>query len=415
MRTWAAAWAARLRDMDPRLVDAGLALGLAAASAGVGHLYHPPGWPPFDALAYVLTALTELPLAFRRVAPAAVLLASCAAFAAYLAAGYQPSLNVWAPAVALYGLTAQRPFRTAAAGAALVAAVILYSGLSAPELGLATAVIQAVALPAVVWEFGNNARRVARRNHRLALLTDQLREAQEERARQAVAEEQRRIARELHDVVAHHMSVINVQAGMAGYVFESAPHTARAALDTISATSQEGLRELRRILTLLRSAGESGAFGDWDSPMPGLARLADVAARVRAAGVPVDLTVTGEARPLPPGVELCAYRVVQEALTNVLKHARRDGRQAGATVLVAHTADELCVTVTDDGSGVAGSPGRSGGHPDPAKLATRPGHGLIGMRERARLYGGTVETGPRAEGGFAVRLRLPVAGGTTGP
>ncbi|MEU7020042.1 histidine kinase [Streptomyces sp. NPDC046203] len=405
-----AAWAARLRQVDPRVVDTALALGLIAATAGAGRLYQPQGWPPFDAAAYALTVLVGAPLAFRRVAPMAALTASCLAFACYLTAGYVPSLNVWLPAVAFYSLAAQRPFRIASLGAGLVAAVTLYSGLSAPEIGLTTALIQAVALPAVVWELGNNARRIASRNRRLALLTAQLREAQEERARRAVIEEQHRIARELHDVVAHHMSVINIQAGMAGYVFESAPGTARTALDTISSTSQEGLNELRRMLTLLRSEAESEAAA-WDAPMPGLAQLPDVAARVRSAGVPVALTTTGTPRPLAPGAELCAYRVVQEALTNVLKHAR----PARATVLVVYAPDHLSITITDDGHRDRDRDHVGhGGHRDPANVGARPGHGLIGMRERARLYGGNVDAGPRAEGGFAVRLRLPVAEGTSG-
>ncbi|MFF6772367.1 sensor histidine kinase [Streptomyces sp. NPDC012637] len=396
-----AQWATWFREVNPLLVDATLALGLVAASAAVGHQYHPRGWPVFDLSAYLLTALTGLPLALRRVAPVAALVASCLAFAGYLAAGYQPSLNFWAPAIALYSVAVQRPPRTTAAGAALTAVVVLYSGLRAPELGLAVAVIQAVAVPAVLWVFGNGARLLARRNRQLAELTAQLRTEQEERARRAVAEEQRRVARELHDVVAHHMSVISVQAGMAGYVFATEPGTARAALDTISETSQEGLRELRRILTLLRSAaGETveadGRAGEWYAPMPGLARLAEVAERTRAAGVPVDLRTEGAPRALAPGTELCAYRVVQEALTNVIKHAR----PARATVLVAYRPDELVVTVTDDGRRH---------RPDPANVPTRSGHGLIGMRERARLYGGTVDAGPRAEGGFRVCLTLPVA------
>ncbi|MFF5970390.1 sensor histidine kinase [Streptomyces sp. NPDC012769] len=399
MRT-RARWAGRFRETDPRLVDATVALGLVAATAVVGHQYHPGGWRPFDAQGYLLTALVGLPLALRRVAPVLVLVATCLAFAAYLAAGYQPSLNFWFPAIALYGVAAQRPPRTTAAAAALTALVVLYSGLNAPELGLPASIVQALAVPAVLWLLGNNARRISRRNQKLAVLTAQLREAQEERARRAVADEQRRIARELHDVVAHHMSVINVQAGMADYVFDSAPDTARAALGTITRTSQEGLGELRRILTLLRSGADGvpdtdGDPATWYAPMPGLARLPDVAERVGAAGVPVDLRTVGVPRPLAPGTELCAYRVVQEALTNVIKHAR----PARATVLVAYRPSELVVTVTDDGRP---------DHPDPDKLGAGAGHGLIGMRERARLYGGTVDAGPRAEGGFRVCLRLPV-------
>ncbi|MET9604170.1 sensor histidine kinase [Streptomyces sp. NPDC006512] len=397
----------RLRSVDPRLADAALAVGLTAAAAITGRQYHPAGWPPFDTTAYVLTASVGLPLALRRRAPVCALVVSCLAFACYLLAGYQPSLNFWAPAVALYGVAARRPPRTAAACAALYGAVVFYSGLTAPELGLTVAVVQAVGVPVVVWLFGNGARKLAERNGQLAALTARLHREQEWRERQAVSEEQRRIARELHDVVAHHMAVINVQAGMAGYVFPSAPDQARVALGTISETSQEALRELRRILTLLRSAADAEDGGAPYAPIPGLGGLREVAERVRAAGVAVDLRTDGAPRPLPPGVELCAYRVVQEALTNVIKHARH----AAVTVLVSYRPHELLVTVSDDGA--EGSPGadteRCGDHPDPANVAPGPGHGLIGMRERARLYGGTVDAGPRPEGGFRVRLTLPVA------
>ncbi|MFF5808509.1 sensor histidine kinase [Streptomyces sp. NPDC012746] len=401
LRVWPAD---RLRSVDPRLADAALALGLTGAAAVAGRQYHPAGWPPFDATAYALTALVGLPLAARRRAPVFALVASCLGFACYLAAGYQPSLNFWGPAVALYGVAARRPPRTAAACAALCAAVVFYSGLTAPEIGLTVTVVQALGVPAVVWTFGSGARTLDERNRQLAELTARLHREQEWRERQAVSEEQRRIARELHDVVAHHMSVINVQAGMAGYVFPSAPEKARAALGTISETSREALRELRRILTLLRSAadGEDAEGGGAPyAPIPGLAGLRDVAERVRAAGVAVDLRTDGAPRPLPPGVELCAYRVVQEALTNVIKHARH----AAVTVLVSYRPHELFVTITDDGR--EGGDGR----PDPANVVPGPGHGLIGMRERARLYGGTVDAGPRTEGGFRVRLTLPVAAG----
>ncbi|GGZ95446.1 ATPase [Streptomyces subrutilus] len=399
----------RLRSVDPRLADAALALGLTAAAAVIGRQYHPAGWPPFDATAYALTALAGLPLAARRRAPVWALVTSCLGFACYLAAGYQPSLNFWAPAMALYGVAARRPPRTTAACAALCGAVVFHSGLAAPELGLTVTVVQAVGVPAVVWTFGNGARTLAERNRQLAALTARLHREQEWRERQAVSEEQRRIARELHDVVAHHMSVISVQAGMAGYVFPSAPEQARAALVTISETSQEGLRELRRILTLLRSAADGADGRAPYAPIPGLSGLREVAERVRAAGVAVDLRTDGVARPLPPGVELCAYRVVQEALTNVIKHARH----AAVTVLVVHRPHELLVTITDDGRAGPAATGaeRAGDRSDPAKVAPGTGHGLIGMRERARLYGGTVDAGPRTEGGFRVRLTLPVAAG----
>ncbi|MFD5143612.1 sensor histidine kinase [Streptomyces sp. NPDC058401] len=434
MRTWAwRAAADRFRSVDPRLADALMALGLTGVAVVTGHQYRPAGWPRFDAAAYLLTVLVGLPLVLRRTAPVSVLVACCLAYTGYLAAGYSPSLNFWGPLVALYGVAAHRPPRTVAACTALTAVVVFLSGLSAHALGLGmwVAVLQALCVPAVVAAFGNGARRLGERNHQLAAVTAQLHREQEWRARRAVTEEQRRIARELHDIVAHHMSVISVQAGMAGYVFPTAPDKARAALGTIAETSQEGLRELRRMLTLLRSGGDEeadvrpGAPAEEDrdgertpyAPIPGLAGLAEMARRVRATGVPVVLRTQGAPRPLPPGVELCAYRVVQEALTNVIKHAPA----ARADVLVAHLPHALEVTVTDDGgavgtagavSAVGAAGGVRAGRPDPANVVPGPGHGLIGMRERARLYGGTVVVGPRTEGGFSVRLTLPV---TTAP
>ena len=268
-----------------------------------------------------------------------------------------------------------------------MAALWIYAGAISADASMPSVVGQAVGFSLVLWRFGY----VARRSTELAR---QLKREQDERARREVAEERGRIARELHDVVAHHMSVISVQAGLATFVFASDPATARAALGTIAGTSGEALEELRRMLRVLRAGdGESGDDAP-AAPMPGLARLDEMVERVRAGGVPVELRVTGAPRPLAPGVELCAYRVVQEALTNVLKHARG----ASATVELAYRRRHVEVAVTDDGEGVILDRVRPGG-----------GHGLIGMRERAKLYGGAISIGPLSEGGFAVRLTLPTS------
>jgi signal transduction histidine kinase len=231
---------------------------------------------------------------------------------------------------------------------------------------------------------------LARRSRELA---QQLRVRQAERVRREVSEERGRIARELHDVVAHHMSVISVQAGLARFVLDSDAATARRALATIEDTSGEALEELRRMLKVLREHDLGGV--ESAAPMPTLARLDDLVERVRAGGVPVELSVQGTVRPLAPGVELCAYRVVQEALTNVLKHTHH----ARAQVRLDYLQHELKVTVTDDGEGAISDRELEGS-----------GHGLIGMGERAKLYGGTISVGPRDEGGFAVRLTLPTSG-----
>nr|WP_234044979.1 histidine kinase [Streptomyces adelaidensis] len=385
------------------LVDVGLALAFTAASMLLGHEQVPaPGWEPLDSSGYALTALVNVPVAARRRAPVAVCLIVCAAWTGYISAGYWPVVNCLAPMLALYTVAAARSPRTALGCAALTGGVWMYAGLTAQESSMATVTVQAVVFPLVMCRFGHAARVSAERGDQLAVLTEQLRREQAERARRAVAEEQGRIARELHDVVAHHMSVISVQAGMAGYVFGSDPGAAHEALRTISDTSREGLEELRRMLAVLRTDGNGDARGpaSYDS-VPGLGRLDEMAGRIRAAGVPVELTVTGRPRPLAPGVELCAYRVVQEALTNVLKHAHA----ARAVVVVAYGVRQLSVTVTDDG----GSKERT----DPDRFLPGAGHGLIGMRERARLYGGTVHIGPRPEGGFGVRLTLPTSASAT--
>ena len=201
-------------------------------------------------------------------------------------------------------------------------------------------------------------------------------------------------------MVSHHLSVISVQASLARYVFYSDPDTARQALHTIGGTTTESLDELRRLLRVLRpphvdpdlasepTTGEPGlgAF----HPQPGLADLPALVSRVRAAGVRAELTITGQVRPLPSGQELCAYRIAQEALTNVIKHAG----PVSATLELDYRQWELTLRVTDIGRNVAGAPNPSG-------------HGLVGMRERANMYGGMIEVGPRPEGGFGIELRLP--------
>jgi signal transduction histidine kinase len=256
------------------------------------------------------------------------------------------------------------------------------------------AAAQSVTTVGVVWFVGNSTRRLAESNRLLAVLSGRLAREQEDRAVRAVTAERVRIARELHDVVAHHMSVISVQAGVARYVLESDPATTAASLDTITDTSHRALEEMRRLLSVLRIPPERPE-DDLDSydPAPGLDRLGELLDRVRGAGVPVDLTVRGEVRALPPGQDLCAYRVIQESLTNVIKHAR----PARAAVALAYHTRTFVARVTDDGRAA------------PARDGSGHGQGLIGMRERARVYGGTLSAAPVAGGGFEVELVLPVS------
>ncbi|MEV7419685.1 sensor histidine kinase [Streptomyces sp. NPDC089919] len=387
----------------PSYTDALTALAQTGVAVSLGREAVSQGWPRLDLAAYLLVGLATLPVAVRAKAPVAVYLFTLAMWGGYITAGYWPVVSCFGPMLALYTVAALRPVRTSAVAAALLGATWVYAGLLGNDPGggsMATVLAQAVVFPAVLWRFGL----VARRSSELAR---ELRRERDERARREIAAERARIARELHDIVAHHMSVISVQAGLAGYVFDSAPATARTALGTISATSSEALDELRRMLSLLREPdpGErqeggglpaDGAAAVPPPPVPGLSRLGAMADRVRAAGVPVDLRITGEPRDLAPGLELCAYRVTQEALTNVLKHAPG----ARVTVALDYRPAHITVTVTDDGAGR---------RPAPAKAPPGSGHGLIGMRERTRLYGGSLSTGPRGHGGYAVSLTLPTS------
>jgi signal transduction histidine kinase len=209
-------------------------------------------------------------------------------------------------------------------------------------------------------------------------------------ARRAVAGERARIARELHDVVAHNVSIIVVQAVAAEDVFDERPDVARQALQAIEATGRDALAELRRLLQTMRPDEPEGEDGH--APQPGLDHLDTLASTVKAAGLEVVVQREGAAVALPAGVDLSAYRIVQEALTNTLRHAHA----TRAEVTVRYAADAVAIEVTDDGSGGAPDPEAGGGH------------GLVGMRERAALVGGTIEIGAAPHGGFRIRAELPL-------
>jgi signal transduction histidine kinase len=366
-----------------------IAVALVATACVVGSQYFPRSWGA-EPLPYVLTALVFVPFAVRRSAPIPVLLTSTAALASYLAAGYdQLALNFWGPLLALYTVASLRPVRVTAACAAVVVPVTFWATMAA-GLALPVGIAETLLMPAMAWVFGDTGRRLAERNGQLATVTAQLRTEQRERTARAVNTERVRIARELHDVVAHHMSVIAMQAGVADYVLEADPVAARTALNTVATTSREALDELRHVLDLLRISDTEGSYEP--EPAPRLGRLHVLIDRVKAAGIEIEMETTGQARTLPSGLQLNVYRVVQEALTNVLKH----GGPCRAKVVVTWHPRELSVRITNDGHpAVTGQTPGSGGH------------GLIGMRERARLYGGTLTADARPEGGFTVELTVP--------
>jgi signal transduction histidine kinase len=221
---------------------------------------------------------------------------------------------------------------------------------------------------------------------------EQAERTREEVARHRVAEERMRIARELHDVVAHHLALANAQAGTAAHVVRNRPDQAQQMLAELSATTSSALRELKAAVGLLRQADDQEAPLE---PAPGLARLSDLVAVLSAAGLDVTVTDEGTPRPLSPGADLTAYRIVQEALTNVTKHA--DTKEA--RVELAYSHEWLTLTVTDQGGPAAAKP---------SAPAAGSGYGLIGMRERAHSVGGHLRTGPRPGGGFQVTAELPL-------
>ena len=264
-------------------------------------------------------------------------------------------------------------------------------GLAQADLGDFAFALAFVGAP---WAAGLTLRLRRERETQLNAENERLRREQEERARRAVAEERSRIARELHDVVSHAISVTVLQARGARRTLDTDPTTARRALDAIEQTNTAALGDMRRLLAVLRDTEPEDRSTDDHSPQPSLAHLDRLVEHVRDSGVPVEVGVVGDARDLPPGVDLSAYRIVQEALTNVLKHSAR----AEARVVLEYADNALAVTVSDNGI-----PGPVNGT-DPGS-----GHGLIGIQERVAVVGGEVTAGPRPDGGFEIRATLPYA------
>ena len=249
---------------------------------------------------------------------------------------------------------------------------------------------------ALAWVLGDSIRTRRAYYEQLEERATRLEKEREAQSKVAVAAERARIARELHDVVAHNVSVMVVQADGAAYVLDSAPDQAKKALETISSTGRQALAEMRRLLGVLRT-GEHQESGEY-VPQPDVEQIDDLVQQCRSSGLPVDFKVEGTPRPLPSGVELTAYRIVQEALTNTRKHG---GPNAGASVRLVYFDDGLGLLVEDDGKGAPHELYEDGG-------ADGEGHGLIGMRERVGMVGGTLDAGPRPGGGFRISALLPL-------
>ncbi|MFF9771398.1 sensor histidine kinase [Streptomyces sp. NPDC014636] len=260
---------------------------------------------------------------------------------------------------------------------------------------IAIAVFQTVPF-ALAWVLGDSMRTRRAYFAQLEERAARLEKEREAQSKVAVAAERARIARELHDVVAHNVSVMVVQADGAAYVMDTAPAQAKVALETISSTGRQALAEMRRLLGVLRT-GEHQEGGEY-VPQPDVEQIDDLVEQCRSSGLPVDFKVEGTPRPLPSGVELTAYRIVQEALTNTRKHG---GPNAGASVRLVYFDDGLGLLVEDDGKGAPHELYEEGG-------VDGQGHGLIGMRERVGMVGGTLDAGPRPGGGFRISALLPL-------
>ncbi len=370
-----------------------LAAALVAVRGLEAHGLQRAGW-----LGYVLTVLAASMLAARRRWPLPVFAGTLALSVIAIAVASPTGAIALTVVIAVYTL-AQVEGRRVSVLLALLAGIALalargllqYRGWSDAR----TAVEPAVALAALFlgWAVSSHRAYIAEIEARAA----QAERTREEEARRQVDAERLRIARELHDVLAHGIATINVQAGVAAHVLHERPEHAAAALRTIKATSKDALRELRGIVGVLREADETESR----EPTPGLRQLDRLVEATSQAGVPTQVTVSGRGRALPATVDLAAYRIVQESLTNVLRHAGR----ASALVAVSYADDEMTISVEDDGRGGAGPPATNG------HRSRALGHGIVGMRERAHALGGELEAGPRADGGFRVCAHLPIAAG----
>jgi signal transduction histidine kinase len=407
----AVATLAAVVDVVLQVRSPGRPLSLLIRPVGIPVLPHGPpprplphAWPGLGLL--VGTILTTAPLAFRRMYPIA---AFCVILGAVIGiSGHETAVTFVAVVFAGYSAVANSPFRRLAMLAVLAGAgvvTVAFPGTTPQLPSRFTPVL--IMLPTVAVGVAIRFWRARARES-----AERLRRAQSEheaQTRRAIALERARIASEMHDVVTHNVSVMVVQAGAARRMLGSSAddtsetRLARQALLAVEANGRTAMTELRHLLGLLAppggdegDAGGDGA-GDELSPQPGLAQVPSLVERVRAAGLAVELSVSGT-RDLPPGLDLAAYRVVQEALTNVIKHAGQVRTQVG----IEYRPRDLRITVSDDG--------RPAGAPSAAPAGAGSGRGLIGMRERIAVYGGELDAGPRPGGGWRVAVRVPLEG-----
>ncbi|MEU7987170.1 sensor histidine kinase [Streptosporangium canum] len=381
----------------PLISDTALAVALAAAAVPCAYVTSlsgfdaPAGAVRPNALGLALIVAGCLSTALRRRMPFTMLFLAGVTEMTLASLNRSGSLLWVAALVLVYTIAAHRGLALSLCALVLSLTCRAVFAVTAAGLGDRTAHLFVALLTMTLWIAG---RGVRLRRAYLAELRDRagrMERAREADTRAARAEERSRIARELHDVVAHHVSVMTVQASAARRVLATNPDGAREALSAIEEMGRTAMAEMRNIVGVLRTdAGPAER-----NPQPGVLEIPTLVDQMREAGLRTQLWIEGRGVPLPPGVDLAVYRLVQEALTNSLRHA---GPQARAWVTVRQEPGELAVQVEDDGHG-SGTPGPAG---------DRTGHGLVGIRERVALYGGSLRIGPRPEGGFEVNARFPL-------
>ncbi|MFF9566074.1 histidine kinase [Streptomyces sp. NPDC014685] len=400
-----------VRD-HPLALDAALALAVLVAMI-IGSFVH-PGAPDGSVFAgrrpepasVLLMVLGAVALLWRRRRPLAVLGATAGLTAVELVRTDPPVPVVACTVIALYTVAARtdRP-TTWRVGLLTMAALTAAAMFFGPAPWYSQENFGVFAWTGMAGAAGDSVRSRRAFVDAIRERAERAERTRDEEARRRVAEERLRIARDLHDVVAHHIALVNVQAGVAAHVMDKRPDQAKEALAHVREASRSALDELRATVGLLRQSGDPEAPTE---PAPGLAVLDELVDTVRRAGLPVEVACTDRRPPLPAAVDLAAYRVIQEALTNVRKHAGPGARAEVSVVRVGSTAE---ITVIDNGAGGGGC--CAADVPDGAVAAVRPGgggggHGLLGMRERVTALGGTLTAGPRYGGGFRVHAILPV-------
>ncbi len=380
----------------PPAADVLLAGGLLIAAVGT-YLWQPtPGIPllsPRGVLAFLLLAIAFGALAWRRVVPTTTILVSGVSTGVWFFVGHTEGFIPLAAMIALYSVAAYGG-RADAVLSLVVAELFVIASFAVillrDETFSAIQLVINVLLFLGLWALGDRTRVRRELVGQLRARADQAERSRELATELAVAEERSRIARELHDVVAHTVSVMVVQAGAARRVLARDPQGADGALGAIEQVGREALTDLRRMVGVLREESAEGEL----APQPTLSELPTLVERLAAAGLPVDLLTEGDERPLSSGIEVTGYRLVQEALTNVMKHA---GSVRRVVVRLRYGEGAIAIEVEDDGRGAASLPETSGA-----------GSGVPGMRERVAVYGGTLRVGPRPDGGFRVRAVLPL-------